>query len=419
MRKAGILSLGCPRNLTDSEHLLGKLKKSGYSIVDITEADVAFINTCAFIEDAKAESIEALLDLIELKKEGKLKKIVACGCFVQRYKDVLEKEFPEVDVFSGIIPFEHSLDRFPITPGHYAYLKICESCLSSCSFCIIPKVKGKFSSIDIQLLVKEAKQLEKSGVKELNIIGQDTSSYGLDLYRKKKLPELLRAVLKGTKTIPWVRLLYLYPDIKVIEALLEIMQDEPRLCRYIDLPLQHINNRILKLMRRRSSREEILKIIDLIRKKIPDAAIRTSFIVGFPSESEKEFQELVRFIEDVKFERLGVFTYSREEGTPAYDFEGQVPEKTKLARLNTVMIRQQGISTEVNQRMLGKKIDVLIDELENDTYLGRSRYDAPEVDGTVYLKSLRALKPGDIVNVEITDTLEYDLIGEVKNEHCQ
>ncbi len=414
VKKAGILSLGCPRNLTDSEHLLGKLKKSGYSIVDIAEAEVAFVNTCAFIEDAKAESIEALLDLIELKKEGKLKKIIACGCLVQRYKDVLEKEFPEIDVFTGTFAFEHSLDRFPITPGHYAYLKICESCLSSCSFCIIPKIKGKFSSINIESLVKEAKQLEKSGIKELNIIGQDTSSYGLDLYTKRKLPELLQAILKGTKSIPWIRLLYLYPDIKTIKALLDIMQDEPRVCRYIDLPLQHINNRILKLMRRRSNKEEILEIIALIRKNLPDAAIRTSFIVGFPSESEKEFQELMHFIEEVKFERLGVFTYSREEGTPAYNFKGQLPEATKLARLNAVMSRQQGISIEVYRRMMTRKIDVLIDEAKNNTYLGRSRYDAPEVDGTVYVKSERSLKPGDLVNVEIKDTLEYDLIGEVK-----
>jgi len=413
MKKVGILSLGCPRNLVDLENFAGRLVKKGYSIVDIHKADVAVVNTCAFIKDAKAESIDAILDLVELKKEGKLRKIIVSGCLVQRYKNILKKELPEIDAFIGAVSLNHSVDRFPISPKHYAYLKICESCTSECSFCIIPKIKGKFSSIEIEPLIKRAKLLDKSGVKELNIVGQDTSSYGVELYGSKKIPELLRAILQNTKNIKWIRLLYLYPDIEVIKPLLDLMEEEPRICKYIDLPIQHINNRILKLMRRRTGKNDIIEIIELVRKQVPEAAIRTSLITGFPSESEKEFKELLDFIEEVKFERLGVFTYSREEGTTAYNFKGQIPEKVKLARLNAIMIRQQEISREANRKMPGKLIDVLIDEPENSDYLGRSQFDAPEVDGMVYVKSGETLKPGDLVKVKINDILEYDLIGEV------
>jgi ribosomal protein S12 methylthiotransferase len=412
--KIGILSLGCPRNLVDSENLLGRLKNKGYSVVDIQQADTAIVNTCAFIKDAKTESIEAILDLIKLKKDGSLKRIIVCGCLVQRYKDVLKKELPEIDAFVGTVSLNHTKARFPILPRHYAYLKICESCRSGCSFCVIPGIKGKFSSASIESLLQRVKLLDKSGVKELNIVGQDTSSYGLDLYGSKKLPELLKAILKNSKNISWVRLLYLYPDIRLINQLLDLMQREPKICKYIDLPIQHINGRILKLMRRRTTKSDIIRIIELIRKKIPQAAIRTSLIVGFPSETENEFRELFDFIGEVKFERLGVFSYSREEGTPAYNFKGQIPQKSKQARLSAIMLRQQEISAELNQKMLGRVIDVLVEEREDGVYLGRSSFDAPEVDGLVYIRAKKSLQPGDIVKTKITDTLEYDLIAEVQ-----
>lgn len=411
MKKLGVLSLGCPRNLVDSEGMLGRLRNKGYSIVDIEQADTAIVNTCGFIKDAKTESIEAILGLIALKKEGKLKKIIACGCLVQRYKDVLSREFPEIDAFVGRVSLDHTKDRFAISPRHFAYLKICESCRSHCSFCIIPKLKGKFASLGIGPLIERVKILDQSGVRELNIVGQDTSSYGWDLYAKANLPDLIKAVLKNSKNISWLRILYLYPDIRLMRPLLDLMRQEQRVCRYIDLPIQHINGRILKLMRRRSSKSEIIKIIDLIRAKLPQAAIRTSLIVGFPSESEKEFEELLDFITEVKFERLGAFAYSPEEGTAAYSFKGRITEKIKEARLSAIMQRQQEISTELNQRMLGKEIEVLIEEKDKDFFLGRSRFDAPEVDGLVYVSSKRALHIGDIVKVKVTDTLEYDLVG--------
>lgn len=415
MNKVGILSLGCPRNLVDSENILGRLKDKGYSIVDIQDADTAIINTCAFIKDAKVESIEAILDLIDLKKEGKLKKIIACGCLVQRYKEALKKEFSEIDAFVGALDLSCAKNRFAITPRHYGYLKICEGCMSECSFCVIPKIKGKFRSLPVAAALAQVRALDKAGIKELNIIGQDISGYGLDLYGKLKLPDLIKAVLKNIKNIRWLRLLYLYPDIQIIRQLLDLMQADERICKYIDLPIQHINNRILKIMRRRSSRSDIIRIIELIRKKAPLAGIRTSLIVGFPSETEKEFRELLDFVKEAEFDRLGVFTYSREEGTLAYNFKGRVPEKIKAERLAAIMSQQQEISAGANQKKLGSYLDVLVEEKEQDMYVGRSHLDAPEVDGAVYLSSGRLLKSGDIVRAKITDTLEYDLVAVTAN----
>ena len=409
--KIGILSLGCPRNLVDSENILGRLKAKGHSVVDIAQADVAIVNTCAFIEDAKKESIDAILDLVELKKEGKLKKIIVAGCLAERYSEQLIKEIPEVDAFSGRISLNHCTKSFSITPKHYAYLKICEGCVNNCSFCVIPKIKGKFSSLEMEATLAKVKEFDRRGVKELNIIGQDICGYGLDIYGKRKLPELLKKIVKTAKNIEWIRLLYLYPG-EVVEELLEIIRDEPKVCKYIDLPVQHINDRILKLMNRGTTRVSLLKLIDKIRSKIPGVAIRTSVIVGFPTETEEEFLELLKFIEDTGFERLGAFIYSREEDTPAYALKPQVPQKIKEARLEAVMLKQQEISLRINSGFMGKEIPVLIEEIDNGAYLGRTQIDAPEVDGQVYVSSPRALKPGDLVKVKITDTLEYDLVGE-------
>lgn len=411
--KVGILSLGCPRNIADSENILGRLHLKGYAMADLDKADIAILNTCAFIEDAKKESIDAILDLIELKKEGRLKKIIVCGCLSQRYKDTLLKEFPEVDAFVGTLSLNSAPADYPITPRHYAYLKICEGCVHKCSYCVIPELKGKFKSLDMEAAADKAREIDKRGVAELNIIGQDITGYGLDIYGSRKLPALLKRILRETKDIKWIRLLYLYPG-PIVEEIARIIKDEPRLCRYIDIPVQHINDRILKLMNRGITRSGILRLIEKVRRIIPDAAIRSSVIVGFPSETDGEFGELMRFIEDVEFERLGAFIYSREENTPAFALGGQVSVKVKNERFDAVMSRQQEISRSINERFIGRDIDVIIDEKEDGLYVARSRFDAPEVDGNVFVKAKNKLRPGEVVKVRITDTLEYDLVGEVR-----
>lgn len=427
----GILSLGCPRNVVDSEEILGRLRFKGHNIVDITKADVAIVNTCAFIDEAKKESIDAILELIELKKQGQLKKIIVYGCLSQRYGKRLIKELPKVDAFVGAIALNHSSKRYGILPKHFAYLKICEGCLNNCSYCAIPKIKPKFTSLNEKDVLKKVELLDKSGVSELNIIGQDITGYGTDIYGAPMLAKLLQKILKKSKNINWFRLLYLYPS-RVSNELLAVIKDEERICKYIDLPLQHINNRILKLMNRKTQKKQILDLIEKIRKAIPSVALRTSLIVGFPSETEKEFKELLNFINEVKFERMGAFIYSREEGTLAYSLTKQIPPQIKSRRFNEIMSLQQKISREVNKKFLDKNIDVLIEEKEAGYYLGRSQHDAPEVDGLVYVypvrkdnsnksgfsngvNSLATLKPGSLVKVKVTDTLEYDLVGETLN----
>ena len=411
--KIGILSLGCPRNLVDSENILGRLNLKGFPIVDINKADIAVVNTCAFIEDAKKESVDAILDLIELKKEGRLKKVIVYGCLTQRYKEVLRKELPEVDAFVGKVSLNHELKRYPLTPKHYVYLKICEGCVNNCSFCIIPKIKGKFTSLERGSILKKVEALNQERLSEINIIGQDITGYGIDLCRETKLAEILKEIDRRASNIGWIRLLYLNPN-RINDGLLEVIRNSSRICKYIDLPVQHINDRVLRLMNRKTTRKEILKTIEKIRKTIPDVALRTSIIVGFPSETDKEFMELLQFIEDVKFERLGAFVYSREEGTKAFDFAKQIPEETKIERFNAVMSVQQKISGEINSKFFGKTIDVLIDEREEGHYLGRSQYDAPLVDGQVFVNSKKRLNPGEFAKVKITDVLEYDLVGEAK-----
>jgi ribosomal protein S12 methylthiotransferase len=411
--KIGILSLGCPRNLVDSENILGRLNLKGYPIVDIEQADVAIVNTCCFIEDAKRESIDAILDLADLKKEGRLKKIIVYGCLSQRYKDDLKKELPEVDAFVGRLSLNHEHKRFAITPRHYAYLKICEGCINNCTFCIIPKIKGKFTSLDVNSILKKVDEFDREKVSEINIIGQDITGYGIDLYAGMKLAEILGKIVKRLKDTGWVRLLYLNPN-RITDDLLQVIRDEPKVCKYVDLPIQHINSRILKLMNRRTKQPDILKVIEKIRKTIPGVCLRTSIIVGFPSETDKEFKELLNFIAEAGFERLGAFIYSKEEGTPAYNLKRHLPERIKIERLNAVMSAQQKISQGINKKFLGQIMDVLIAEKEDGLYLGRSQYDAPEVDGLVYVNSDRELNPGDFVKVKITDTLEYDLVGKVQ-----
>jgi len=409
--KIGILSLGCPRNLVDSENLLGRLDLKGYRIVDMDQADIAIVNTCAFIEDAKRESIDAILGLLELKKEGRLKKVIVYGCLSQRYQKQLRKDLPQIDAVVGKISLNHEVKRFSLTPRHFTYLKICEGCINNCSFCVIPKIKGKFTSLDIETILKKTALFNQEKVSELNIIGQDITGYGYDFSKTVRLPGLLKKIIKNAPDIRWIRLLYLNPE-RINEELIKLIKDEPKICKYIDLPLQHINSRILKLMRRKGDRAKILKLIEKIRKTIPGVGLRTALIVGFPSETDKEFRELLKFMEEVKFERLGAFTYSREEDTAAYNFKKQVPERIKEERFNRLMLLQQKISEEVNRGFLGKTLEVLVDEKQDDIYLGRTQYDAPEVDGSVYIQSKRELKPGDFVRVKINDTLEYDLAGE-------
>ncbi len=408
--KIGIVSLGCPRNLVDSESLLGRLGDKGYRITDIDRAEVALVNTCAFIQDAKRESIDAILDAVALKKEGKLKRIIVCGCLAQRYSDQLLKDIPEIDAVVGTLSLNHSSCRLPLTPKHYAYLKICEGCVNSCSYCVIPRLKGRFESVHMEDVLRKASMLDAEGISELNIIGQDITGYGMDLYGKGSIEKMLRGIVAAAPHTGWIRLLYLYPG-RIKDELLDIIRDEPRICKYIDLPVQHISDRLLKKMNRKTTQKMIRALIAKIRKKIPGVALRTALITGFPSETEREFRELLAFMEDVRFERLGAFMYSREEGTPAYSFAGQVPQKIKTERFNRIMETQQRISAEVNRRMMGSMIDVLVEEKKEGCYLGRSQYDAPEVDGQVYVHSEKELSPGDFVRVEITDTLEYDLVG--------
>ncbi|MFH1578424.1 MAG: MiaB/RimO family radical SAM methylthiotransferase [Candidatus Omnitrophota bacterium] len=412
--KIGIVSLGCARNLVDSEVILGRLKRKKYQIVDLDFADIVLVNTCAFIKEAKEESIKVILDLIQAKSEGKLKKVIVAGCLSQRYKEELSRQLPEIDAFLGVLSLNHTEDRFRLSPAHYAYVKICEGCINSCSFCVIPKIKPKFSSRDPKSIISQISALDDQGCREINLIGQDISAYGWDLYREYRLPFLIKKILKASKNINWLRLLYLSPQ-RLTDQLIELIARHPQIVKYVDLPLQHINNRILKLMHRDINSSGILKLIDKIRKNIPNVALRTSLIVGFPGETDKEFKQLLDFVQQVKFERLGLFIYSREEDTRAFNFSGQVTEKRKQERYNIIMSRQQEIAREVNQKWQSKTLKVLIEEKqEPGIYIGRSQYDAPEVDGLVFVKSEKELSIGNFVDVEIIDTLEYDLVGDAK-----
>ncbi|MCB9770956.1 MAG: 30S ribosomal protein S12 methylthiotransferase RimO [Candidatus Omnitrophica bacterium] len=414
-QKIGVINLGCARNLVDSQEILGRLKKSGHRIVDMAHADVAIVNTCSFVADAKKESIDTIIELLELKKQGKLKKVIVAGCLAQRYGKELAEELQGIDAIVGTPSFLKNdvVDQVYLTPKHFAYVKICESCYNRCSFCAIPGIKGKFSSRKIESVLEEVKRLDKAGVKEINLIGQDITAYGVDLYREKSLARLLREMVKVTDNIQWIRLLYAFPA-HVTDDLIEVMANEPKICKYIDMPLQHISDNLLLSMNRGITTEKTKKLINDMRQRIPAGSLRTTFIVGMPGETEENFEELRQYVRETRFEKMGVFVYSREEGTEAFDMAGQVSEQIKKKRLNILMREQQSISHDVQQSFVGRKLKVLIDEKEDGSegiYLGRSEYDAPDVDGSVFVHTKRVLKSGDFVNVRITDALEYDLVG--------
>lgn len=451
--KVGLLSLGCARNLVDSEVILGYLKKAGFTILEsVEEVDVAVVNTCCFIREAEEESVDIILKLGQLKKQGKVKKIIVYGCLAQRYKNRLREALPDIDAFIGTgnpdkvvsvikqlgkedsptakvvysfsrpqFLYSHLTPRLRLTSGHFTYIKICEGCNNYCSYCIIPRLKGRFRSRTMESILKETKELlDKERISEINLVGQDTTNYGRDIYGQTKLTELLRRICGQLKNRPvWIRLLYTHPA-HVSPQLIQAVKEESAICKYIDLPIQHINDTILKRMNRKVSRRQIISLITALRREIPGLAIRTTLLVGFPGETDKQFGELLDFIKDTKFERLGIFKYSREEGTMAFGFSGQIPEKVKQARYQAALSLQQGISHQINQRFLGKTLVVLIDEQdqkEKNIFLGRSEFDAPEVDGCVYVRinpgSKQRLAPGQFVPVKITDTLEYDLVAEV------
>lgn len=437
MTTFSIISLGCPRNLVDSEFIINKLISQGFHFSDdIHKADIVIINTCGFIREAKEEAIDVILDIINLKKEGRVKKIIVGGCLSQRYGKELLEEIPEVDAIIGInwdqlpgiikklntekilkvrkerklLPFLPS-KRIYLTPPHYIYLKISEGCSNRCSYCAIYNIKGSHKSKDIDTILREARLAISRGVKEINIIGQDTTSYGIDLYGEPKLPELLKKMSRLSGDF-WIRLLYMHPA-RVDQKLIDCFKNISRLCRYIDLPIQHINDKILNKMNRKTTKDQIIKLIEKLRKEIPGVCLRTTVIVGFPGESDREFKELLDFIQDVKFERLGCFVYSREEGTPAFNFKPQIPEKVKQARFDAIMKLQQKIALEVNSKFIGKKYRVLLDEEADDFYIGRSYFDAPEVDGVIYMEKNKQARVGEFVNAYITSNIEYDLFAEI------
>ena len=406
-----VISLGCFRNTYDSEVVTKRFVGEGYAFrQDWRKCDTILINTCGFIDKAKEESLDIIREAIDLKKQGKVKNIFVFGCLVQRHRKELEKFFPEIDRWWGIEEFKESSPvRKKLTPEHLDFIKICEGCINRCSYCAIPLIKGSLSSRPKKEIIKEAISLDKKKIKELNIIGQDITSWAKDLRCSDDLTSLLKDILKKTKNIRWIRLIYTHPR-HLDNSLIDLIANEERICDYIDLPIQHINDRILRLMNRGTTKKDITDLIRKIRKKIPDCAIRTSIIVGFPTETDKEFKELIQFIRDIKFERLGAFIYSREEDTPAYKLSGQIHHARKKKRFKTVMETQREIMEEVNKRFLGKKLDVLIEEKDNNIYIGRTQYDAWEVDSSVFIEKNR-LKIGQFYKVKIIDSYEYDLVG--------
>lgn len=415
-RRVGIISLGCSRNTVDSEKLLADVRREGGIPCAPEKADAVIVNTCGFIQEAKEESIDVICDLIALKKKGRIEKVIVAGCLVQRYAGELKKGFHEVDVFVGLADFKKATDpQARLTPSHYAYLKISEGCANRCSFCVLPSVKGPLKSRTSDDIVQEARMLEQEGVKELIIVGQDITLFGSKegmQTQARGLVSLMEKILKKTG-VPWIRLLYLHPK-RMSDRLIDLVQGEKRICPYLDLPLQHINDRILRLMRRPTTKKDIMTLMEKIRRRIPQVALRTSLLVGFPSESEEEFRELADFVKETRFDRLGVFKYSREEETPAYHFRGQVSAKVKEERYGRLMGLQREISKANLRKDVGRVIDVLVDEATSkNVFTGRTRRDAPEVDGNVFLDAKTKLAPGMIVKARIRNSFEYDLIGEV------
>lgn len=437
--KVGLISLGCPKNQVDSEMMLSKLNAAGYEIVDDAySADIVVINTCGFIEDAKKEAIENILEMADLKKDGIIKKILVCGCLAQRYRDEVIKEMPEIDGIMGLgnngdivemcdrvmkdetvsefankeeMPIEG--ERILSTPTHWAYLKIADGCSNCCSYCAIPMIRGRFRSRSEDSIVKEARKLAEGGVKELILIAQDVTRYGEDIYGEPRLAELLKK-LTPIDGIEWIRLLYCYPD-RITDELLDVMAGEDKILNYIDLPLQHADGKVLKRMNRSGDKESLLKLIDKIRDKLPDAVIRTTFITGFPGEGEEEFNTLSEFVDEAQFDRLGCFAYSPEENTPAASFEDQVDDEIKQKRGEIIMEQQYDIFSYKQKQLIDTVQRCVVDGYDSytDSYFGRTWRDAPEIDSAVFFTSSKELEEGDMVDVEIFDTKDYDLMGEV------
>lgn len=426
--KIAVLTLGCAKNVVDSEELLEQIDHSDYKLIqNPNEADVLVINTCGFIQDAKKESVDAIVEAAELKKQGKLKKIIVMGCLSERYKSDLQKEIPEVDAFIGAnkieqvtqelnIDFKYELlgERHLTTPRHYAYLKISEGCDNPCSFCAIPIMRGVHISKPVERVLKEAQRLSVLGVKELILIAQDTTYYGLDIYGIRSLNTLL-GKLNDINGIEWIRLMYAYPAQFPLE-ILDAFIDNDKICKYIDIPVQHVSDKILKSMRRGITSRATRELLETIRSKVPNVALRTSLIVGYPGEGDKEFNELAGFVQDMQFERLGVFTYSQEEDTHAYDLGDSVPEGVKQARKDTIMQIQRDISYKKNRAVIDTEIKVVVDRVENSIAYCRSEYDAPEIDNEVIVESAAGMKEGNFYDVKIVDSYEYDLFAEYKNE---
>lgn len=447
MRNVLFVSLGCDKNLIDSEKMIGLLAEHGYQMVqEEKDADAIVVNTCCFIEEAKEESIEEILKAGQWKEKGRLKALVVAGCMAQRYEKEIRESIPEVDAVVGttgytkickvmdtvfeeqeedkkefvdylpdvdILPESVSDKRVLTTASYMAYLKIAEGCNKRCSYCVIPYVRGRYRSVPMEDVLHEAETLAKEGVKELILVAQETTVYGVDLYQKKCLPELLHKLCK-IEGIEWIRLLYCYPE-EITDELIETIATEKKICHYLDMPIQHSEDKILKAMGRRTSRRDLVELIGKLRKRIPDIALRTTLITGFPGETTEEFENMCRFVNDMEFERLGVFTYSREEGTRAALMDQQIDEETKKERRDEIMELQQEISADIGQSKIGQTMDVLIEGYlyDEDVYIGRTYMDAPKVDGNVFVRAEEELISGDIVPVKITGANEYDLMGDV------
>lgn len=434
------ISLGCDKNLVDSEHMLGMLCDNEFTVTDDeNEADVIVVNTCCFIHDAKEESIENIIEMAKLKDEGNLKALVVTGCLAQRYKDEIQKEIPEVDAVIGTTAYDdivniveeiledkkvansykdisyltpNTSNRVITTGGYTSYLKIAEGCNKNCTYCIIPKLRGKFRSVPMEKLLEEARFLADKGVRELILVAQETTLYGVDIYGEKKLPELLRKLCK-IEGFEWIRILYTYPE-EITDELIQVIKEEDKICKYIDMPIQHASDNILKRMGRRTNRADLVEIIGKLRKEIDDIVIRTTLITGFPGETEEDFEELLDFVYDMNFERLGVFTYSAEEGTKAAEMNEQIAEEVKEARRNAVMEMQQDITFDYMASLVGNITKVLIEGymVDDDVYVGRTYMDAPNIDGLVFVNSNKQLMSGDFILAEITNSDGYDLIAE-------
>lgn len=434
------VSLGCDKNLVDTENMLGILKDKGFEFTDDEmQADVIAVNTCCFIHDAKQESINTILEMAEHKKDAVCKALIVTGCLAYRYKDEITKEIPEVDALIGTSSYDkiaevvlsvlegkgyscvEDTDRLPVvknhrimtTGGYYEYLKIAEGCDKHCTYCIIPAVRGNFRSFEMEYLLEQARYLADNGTKELILVAQETTVYGTDIYGKKALPELLRKLCR-IDGLEWIRILYCYPE-EITDELIQVIKEEPKICKYLDMPIQHSSDNILKRMGRRTTRQELVDVITKLRNNIPDIALRTTLITGFPGETEEDIDDLLDFVDTMEFDRLGVFTYSPEEGTPAASMTDQVPENIKEERRNRIMELQQEVSLDKSADMVGRVIPVMVEGkiTDDDAYVGRSYKDAPNVDGYVFINTNAQLMSGQIVNVSITGSMEYDLIGEL------